>query len=224
MGFDTDSFDRLLVKFSPMFSGHMPFDESGMIVEFEYTRGQKREEVQPEDCLGLVLVWTQTRGLLNVLQLVFGLTYTNLSVYLRFGVRLIVKKFRDNLLARVSIPSVEVIDSFIEGFEARHPLLTDCWATMDILKLFLQQSGNGDIQERYYNGWTHDHYVTSVFCFCLDRTIPIALFNVPGSVHNNQVAEFGNIYVKLEDIFWSIGAKCCFDSAFGNMNREYLYK
>jgi hypothetical protein len=79
MGFDADSFNRFLLKFGPMFSGHMPFDESGMIVEFEYTTGRKRE-VQPEDCLGLVLVWTQTRGLLIVLQLVFGLTYSNLSM------------------------------------------------------------------------------------------------------------------------------------------------
>jgi hypothetical protein len=39
MGFGTDSFDRLLLKFGPMFSGHIPFDESGMIIEFEYTRG-----------------------------------------------------------------------------------------------------------------------------------------------------------------------------------------
>jgi hypothetical protein len=67
MGFDTNSFDRLLVKFGPMFSGHKPFDESGIIVKFEYSRGQKR--VQLEDCLGLVLVWMQTRGSLNVLQL-----------------------------------------------------------------------------------------------------------------------------------------------------------
>jgi hypothetical protein len=37
MGFDVDFFDRLLEKFGPMFSGHMSFDESGMIVEFEYT-------------------------------------------------------------------------------------------------------------------------------------------------------------------------------------------
>ncbi len=65
-----------------------------MIVEFEYTTGRKRE-VQPEDCLGLVLVWMQTRGSLNVLQLVFGLTYTNLSVYMRFGMRLFVQTFRD---------------------------------------------------------------------------------------------------------------------------------
>ncbi len=68
------------------------------------------------------------------------------------------------------------------------------------LKLYLQQSGNTDIQERYYNGWTHDHLVTSVFCFCPDGTISIAFFNVPGSVHDSQVAEFGKIYDKLEGV------------------------
>ena len=82
-----------------------------------------------------------------MLSLVFGLTYTNLSVYLRFGVHLFVKLFRDNLLARVSIPSMEEIESFKEAFAAWHPLLTDCWVTMDGLKLFLQQLGNAIIQE-----------------------------------------------------------------------------
>jgi hypothetical protein len=105
----------------------------------------------------------QTRGLLNVLQLVFGLTYTNLSVYLRFGVHLFIETIRDNLHAQVSIPSTEKIKSFKEAFASWHPFLTDCWATMDGLKLFLQQSGNADIQECYYNGWAHDHYVTSIF-------------------------------------------------------------
>jgi hypothetical protein len=223
MRFKVDSFDRILLKFGPMYSGHTPFDESGRIVKFEYTRGRKRE-VQPENCLGLVLVWTQTRGLLNVLQLVFGLTYTNLPVYLRFGVRLFVETFRNDPLSRVSIPSMEEIKSFKEAFAARHPLLTNCWVTMDGLKLFLQQSGNRIIQERYYNCWMHDHYVTYVFCFCPDGTITIGFFNVPGSVHDGQVAEYGNIYEKLEDVFHLTCAKCCVDLAFGNMNREYLYK
>ena len=57
MGFDCESFDTILDKFAPMFSGHTPFDSSGMIVPFEYTMGRKRE-VKPADCLGLVLVWT----------------------------------------------------------------------------------------------------------------------------------------------------------------------
>ena len=219
MGFDCESFDRILEKFGPMFSGHTPFDESGMIVEFEYTRGRKRE-VQPEDCLGLVLVWTRTRGSLNVLQLVFGLTYSNLSVYLRFGIRLMVETFRKDPLARVAIPSREDIETFKVAFAKRHPLLNDCWATMDGIKLYLQLSGNSDIQERFYNGWTHDHYVTSVFCFCPDGTIPIAFFKVPGCVHDSQVAEFGRIYDKLENVYCTTGGMCCVDSAFGSVNRN----
>jgi hypothetical protein len=223
MGFDCESFDPILEKFGPMYTGHTPFDESGMIVEFEYVSGRKRK-VPPADCLGLVLVWTRTRGPLNVLQLVFGLTYTNLSVYLRFGIRLIVETFRHDPIAGVRIPTAERIKTFKDAFAARHPQLNDCWATMDGLKLYLQASGNAEIQERYYNGWTHDHYVTSIFCFCPDGTIPIAFFNVPGSVHDSQVAEFGNIYKKLEDVYLSTGAKCCVDSAFGNVTRDYLYK
>jgi hypothetical protein len=124
----------------------------------------------------------------------------------------------------VSIPSADEIKNFKAAFAVRHPLLNDCWATMDGLKLYLQQSGNAVIQERYYNGWTQDHYVTSVFCFYPDGTIPIAFFNVPGSVHDSQVADFGNIYNKLEDVYLLTGGKCCVDSAFGNVNRNHLYK
>jgi hypothetical protein len=92
MGFNCESFDKILENFGPMFSSHTPFDESGFIVPFKYVRGWKRN-VQPEDCLGLVLVWTRTRGASNVLQLVFGLTYTNLSVYLRFGIHFLIETF-----------------------------------------------------------------------------------------------------------------------------------
>jgi hypothetical protein len=39
MGFDCESFHRLLDMFAPEFNGHTPFDELGYIVEFKYTRG-----------------------------------------------------------------------------------------------------------------------------------------------------------------------------------------
>ena len=132
--------------------------------------------------------------------------------------------FYDHPLARVCIPSAKDINEYKAAFGARHPLLQDCWATMDGLKLQLQQSGNTAIQERFYNGWTHDHYVTSVFCFCPDGTIPIAFFNVPGSVHDSQVAELGNTYEKLEQVYESTGGKCCVDLAFSNHKKDYLLK
>ncbi len=165
-GFDCDSFDSPLVKFGPMFDGHTHLDKSWMIVEFEYISRQKRE-VQLADCRGLVLVWTRTRGPLNVLHLVFRLTCTNLSVYLRFGIRLIIETFQDTPLAGVSIPSAEKIETFKAAFAVRHQLMNDCLATTNGLKHYLQQSGNAQIQERYYNGWAHDHYITSVFAFAL---------------------------------------------------------
>ncbi len=61
-------------------------------------------------------MWTQTRGSLNLLQLIFGLTYTNLSVYMRFGIRLLVETFHDDPLARVSLPSPEEINEYKAAF------------------------------------------------------------------------------------------------------------
>ena len=72
---------------------------------------------------------------------------------------------------------------------------------MDGLKLYLQQAGDSTTQNNFYNGWTHDHYVSAVLVFCPDGTIPIACFNVPGSVHDSTIAEWGNIYGKLENVY-----------------------
>jgi hypothetical protein len=95
---------------------------------------------------------------------------------------------------------------------------------MDGLKLMLEQSGDALFQEQFYNGWTHDHYVTSVMCFCPVGTIPIVFCNIPGAVHDSQVADYGDIYDKLELVYLQDGAKCTVDSAFGNVSREFLIK
>jgi len=88
--------------------------------------------------------------------------------------------------------------------------------------LTIQQPSTDAVQSRYYNGWTHGHYVSSVFCFAPDGTIPIAFFNVPGNVHDSQIADWGNVYTKLERVYLETGGKCTVDSAFGCKDREYL--
>jgi hypothetical protein len=64
---------------------------------------------------------------------------------------LTVETFRHNPLARVSITLAEEIETFKGAFAEQYPLLTDCWATMDGLKQYLQTAGNVCIQERFYN-------------------------------------------------------------------------
>jgi hypothetical protein len=225
-GFDCASFASLCALFAPVFDSYTPFVPSGTSC-FEReklpNKGRKRM-IYPEDGLGLVLAWTRTRGSLMALQLIFGMTYSNLDDYLLYGKRIIVKVLRNDPRASVQVPSSEKIAEYKEMVSNRHPYLTDVWCTMDGLKLTLQQSGDTVIQERYYNGWTHDHYVSSVICFCPDGTIPIAYINIPGSVHDSQIADYGNIYDKLESVYDRDGAQCTVDSAFGNITRAFLIK
>ena len=225
-GFDCASFASLLLLFAPVFNAYTPFVPSGTSC-FEWEkhpkRGRKRK-IQPEDCLGLVLAWTRTRGSLMSLQIIFGMTYSNLDDYLLFAKRIIVMVLRKHDKASVRIPSPEKVDEYKQLVRNKHQFLTDVWCTMDGLKLTLEQSGDALIQERFYNGWTHDHYVSSVLCFCPDGTIPIAFINCPGSLHDSQIADYGNIYDKLQYVYERDGTKCTVDSAFGNVAREYLIK
>jgi len=88
-GFDCSTFDSLCVLFAPVFDSYTPFVASGLSCferKKDVNKGRPRK-IRPEDCLGLVLAWTRTRGSLMALQLVFGMTYTNLDDYLLFAKR-----------------------------------------------------------------------------------------------------------------------------------------
>jgi hypothetical protein len=69
--------------------------------------------IWPEDGLGLTLAWTRTRGSLMALQLIFGMTYTNLDDYLLFAKRIIVMVLREHPMANVRIPSSEDIEEYV---------------------------------------------------------------------------------------------------------------
>ncbi len=158
------------------------------------------------------------------LQLIFGMTYSNLDDYLLFAKRILVRVLPDHPMAWVRIPSSKKIVEYQEMVRNCHKYLWDVWCTMDGLKLMLEQSGDALMQEQYYNGWTHDHYVMLVLCFCPDSTIPIAFINIPGAVHNSQVADYGDIYEKLKFVFDRDGTKCIVDSTFRNVTRDFLIK
>jgi hypothetical protein len=128
-GFDGVSFKSLLQKFAPLFNDYTPFNTSHILLKQDPSKGGRPRKVRPEDCLGLVLVWTRTRGSLTALQLIFGLTCSNLCMYLRFGLRVIVEALKSDSLAKIAIPSNEDIMSYQEAVGAIYPLLSDVWST-----------------------------------------------------------------------------------------------
>lgn len=86
-----------------------------------------------------------------------------------------------------------LLSEFKMAFRRRHSELCHVFCVADGLKLMHEQSGDVVIQNRFYNGWTHDHYVSNVLVFPPNgREIACAL-NAPGSCHDATVASTGDI-------------------------------
>ena len=223
-GLDVGTFGWLNEKFEPLYNSLSPFvADDGTIVPKTIGKGRPRLMLSA-DCLALNLAWTRLRGSTMALSMIFGMTGSSVSMYLRFGRRLIIRILSEEPDAAIRIPSHEKIREYQAAIAARHPVLDKVWCTMDGLKLYLEQSGDVVIQNMFYNGWTHNHYVSAVFVFCPDGTIPIAAYNMPGCFHDSTIAEWGNIYAKLGKVHEEMGGQCTVDSAFSKKRHDFLIK
>ena len=99
-GFDARYFDYVLKKFANMFDAFTPFLDGKIARLMQNTCWYKRM-IHPEDCLRFVFCWTRTHGSMMALQLIFGITMTNLLMYLCFRHWLIVEIFNPHDLAAI---------------------------------------------------------------------------------------------------------------------------
>jgi len=76
------------------------------------------------------------------------------------------------------------------SIERKYQYLQNVWAVLDGCKLAIQACGHEDEQRKFYNGWTHGHYITNLFAFAPDGTIVACVLNCPGCVHDSRVGEY----------------------------------
>ena len=221
-GLDYAAFNELNATFQNIYDNYTPRGENGTIRLLKKKTNRRR--VESHDCLALVLAWTRTRGSMFVLSMIFGINGTDVSTYTRFGRRILIAILNEDEHAQVKIPSDEVIEEYKRYVEERHPLLTDVWMTMDGLKLIIEESPEGHIQNRFYNGWTCNHYVSNVFGFCPAGTIVVCCINVPCCIHDSNVCEWGHIFQKLQRVYERTGARCTVDSAFSKTACPFFIK
>ena len=177
-GLDHATFGWLHNKFESMYKKYTPFGEEGRMRLITGAGGRPRL-MSAADALGLALAWTRTRGSQMVLQIIFGMPGTSVSMYIRFSRRLVIMVLKSDPDAAIRPPTVEKLREYQQAIAEKYPSLNGVWCTMDGLKLLLQQSGDVYIQKRFYNGWTHDHYISCVFVFAPDGTIAICAYNLP---------------------------------------------
>jgi hypothetical protein len=158
--------------------------------------GQKISLDAPS-CLGLVLGYTRTKGSLFFLQMIFGATHSVLTLFLRYSIKLLYKVLKEEPSSRVEIPSVDEIRDYQEVVSSHFPVLNGTWCVVVRLKIPIQKSGDEEIQNAYYNGWLHSHFVGCIFVFTPSGLILACKLNAPGSWHDSYIAENGGLYDKL---------------------------
>lgn len=95
---------------------------------------------------------------------------------------------------------------------------------MDTLKPRLQASCHSEIHNMFYNGWTHDHYVSGVFVLSPARLVIACALNAHGCMHDSQIAEQGNVYAKIQRLYPSTGGQVVVDSTFSQCAYDFLLK
>jgi hypothetical protein len=229
-GFNHEAFNILFKMFEKIFETTSPYDynqPAGRTMKHRVlipkeTRGRPRL-IDAKSCLGLVLTWYRFRGPYYILQGWFGLTSSCLILWLKFG-RTVVESVLKGDRSKVQMPSLEKIKQYKDIINRRHPVLKDVFCVGDGLKLKIQKSGNATVQSRFYNGWTHGHYITNLFIFAPDGLIIFAVINAPGSIHDSTLAEWGDFYKTMDLIYESCGGQCCMDSAFAALNNDAIIR
>ena len=126
----------------------------------------------------------------------------------------------------MKMPCKSKLEEYKKVISAQHPALLNTCFVVDGMKVLIGCSGLFLTQERFYNGWKGDHFITNLFVFCPDGTICAALINTPGNCHDSKLASYGtrSIYSKLDEWYEKYGVYCVMDSAFCTWNRESCIK
>jgi DDE superfamily endonuclease len=228
-GFNYATFNQLLDLFAPVFLRYTPHVVSGsniMQLPNHLRRRGRCRTISPIIALALVLVWTRTRGSYATLQLIFGMTASSISRWLRFCKRVLLLVLLDVAEAQIRMPSDEKIREYQDAIKIKYPSLQHCWGAMDGVKINIEAPGDDIKQSRFYNGWTHGHYVANLFLFTPDGRICAAYLNSPGTTHDSTMANLSKIYNQIDEVYHRMGgrAKVVVDSAFASEERLSLIK
>ncbi|ETI51889.1 hypothetical protein F443_04851 [Phytophthora nicotianae P1569] len=212
--------------FEDFYYQYSPYSVNGSNVKLKptTTRSGRPRSMTAEQCLAFELAWGRSAGPTSFLSLVFGVTASVMTLFPCFDRCLLVLVLKGDTKDQVNLPTSSEISRLQDAIGANYPLLSSVYAIMDGLKLRLQASDHSEIQNMFYNGWTHDHYVSNVFAFSPERLIIACALNAPGCMHDSQIAEWENVYAKLERFHQYTGGQVVVDSTFSKGTNDFLLK
>lgn len=229
-GLDRACFSDILQDFAPIFDNHSPYslpEDDGHVRQLPKRdkKGRPRK-VKAHSCLGLTLFWTRTTCYQWTMGPFFGMVSTCVSLWLRFGKRVLARVLMNRPEAQIRMPSDTEVLGFINAVSKKHPALLNVGYVGDGMKILFEKASDHRKQSMFYNGWKGDHFITNLFVFAPNGKIVAAILNCPGTMHDSELAMVGDpsVYQKLDAWYETYGLKCVMDSAFCTTNRQSIIK
>lgn len=121
-----------------------------------------RRSLDAAGALGLVLHFVNSTMQEVSLQQIFALVPATVSRYINFALGILLNILKRIPEAAITWPEGDEFQELNDLVVARHSLLT---GTMDGLNLPVLVSKDQEFENATYNGWLHEHFVSSVLAF-----------------------------------------------------------
>ena len=222
-GLDFRTFRFLLHRFAPIYEKYSFYSEDGRIKEVRTNTGRPRS-LNAEAALGLILMWTRTRGVNSSLSLIFGVTLPRVNLWRRFALRVLLSVLKREPSAKIKAPTAEDCESYVRAICDQYAIIGEkrVALALDGLKIPVCKPGCNVRQSAFYNGWTSGHYISNVFVFAPDGRIVAMVVNAPGAMHDSTLMDMGGLYDKMEQWASSFDIRMVVDSAFQYIDRPFL--
>eukprot|EP00957_Ditylum_brightwellii_P186971 14238968-Ditylum_brightwellii.AAC.1 len=125
------------------------------LVKYNYAIGKKDPKkgklpfLYIKDCLGLILMWTCTRGPVWVIDMMFGLTSSPMDCYICFGRCTLLFILQQEEQIYPYMPTQQEFESLVNIIGKKYNILAkkNVYCAIDGLKLYLQEADKVEIQE-----------------------------------------------------------------------------
>ena len=163
------------------------------------SRVGRPSNLDPGDCVGILLMFLNSKMYYKHLCMIFGVVPTTISEVINKVLMKATKKLSKHPAARVKFPDEQEMEMYAEMVRSREPLAHNIIGFIDGVAIPVQCSDDENEQNAYYNGYYHDTTVNNVFAFSPTGKIIHASINFPGSWHDSAVC-FSLCEKMIEDV------------------------